>query len=351
MRQYNDALDALRFSEEEQAMLTKKLERAAQAAQRPRKRRHPRRVMCIAAAVAILCSTTAFALKNNWIHLLYPSTDPTLVEPMVQPVENSIHKDGMTFTVEAMMGDRYNVLLVYTLCRDDGQPLATDSDLEYWVCIDNCSLAQYPDAYWGGGGQILDDDPSDGTIQFVSSYYAYKLDPYTPIPLLGESVHFDSIDILYETPNPDFVMYGEEARSISHSVFSCETDFDVPLQYTDMTIEYAAGQTIQSGDMQTELTQILLSPIGCTIQGQRSLLTDTLSEQYQTSFQLKLKNGAIWDGKLSRSNNGYLEAGTLKQYVDRDCTFNCWLFDRIIPTEDVQAIIFDGVEISLERIS
>ena len=84
MRQYNDALDALRFSEEEQAMLTKKLERAAQAAQRPRKRRHPRRVVCIAAAVAILCSTTAFALKNNWIHLLYPSTDPTLVEPMVQ---------------------------------------------------------------------------------------------------------------------------------------------------------------------------------------------------------------------------------------------------------------------------
>ena len=42
MRQYNDALDALRFTEEEQAMLTKKLEQAAQAAQRPRKRRHPR---------------------------------------------------------------------------------------------------------------------------------------------------------------------------------------------------------------------------------------------------------------------------------------------------------------------
>ena len=65
MRQYNDALDALRFTEEEQAMLTKKLEQAAQAAQRPRKRRHPRRVMCIAAAVAILCSTTAFALKKQ----------------------------------------------------------------------------------------------------------------------------------------------------------------------------------------------------------------------------------------------------------------------------------------------
>ena len=67
MRQYNDALDALRFTEEEQNMLTKKLEQAAQSAQKPRKRRHPRRVVCIAAAVAVLCSTTAFALKNNWL--------------------------------------------------------------------------------------------------------------------------------------------------------------------------------------------------------------------------------------------------------------------------------------------
>lgn len=350
MRRYNDALDALRFTEEEQEMLIRKLEQASNAAQQPRRRRHPRRMVCIAAAVAILCSTTALAVKNNWLNALYPSTDPALVEPMVQPVENSIHKDGMTFTVEAVMGDRYNVLLVYTLSRDDGQPLTTESELEYWVCIDNCSLAQYPDAYWGGGGQILDDDPSDGTIQFVSSYYAYTLDPYTPIPLLGESIHFDSIDILYETLNPDFVMYGDQARSISHMFFSCDTDFDVPLNYTDMTTEYAAGQIIQSGALQTQLTQILLSPIGCTIQGQRSLLADTLSEQYQISFQLKLKDGTIWDGSLSRSNNGYLEAGTSKQYVDRDCNFHCWLFDRIIPTEDVQSIIYDGVEIPLERI-
>ena len=64
MREYNEALDALCFTEEEQAMLTKKLEQAAQSAQRPRKRRHPRRVVCIAAAVAILCSTTAFALNS-----------------------------------------------------------------------------------------------------------------------------------------------------------------------------------------------------------------------------------------------------------------------------------------------
>lgn len=33
MRQYNDALDALCFTEEEQNMLTKKLEQAAQSAQ------------------------------------------------------------------------------------------------------------------------------------------------------------------------------------------------------------------------------------------------------------------------------------------------------------------------------
>ena len=41
MRRYNDALDALRFTEEEQEMLIRKLEQAANAAQQPRRRRHP----------------------------------------------------------------------------------------------------------------------------------------------------------------------------------------------------------------------------------------------------------------------------------------------------------------------
>ena len=350
MRQYNDALDALRFTEEEQAMLTKKPEQAAQAAQRPRKRRHPRRVMCIAAAVAILCSTTALAVRNNWLNALYPSTDPALVEPMVQTVENSIHKDGMTFTVEAVMGDRYNVLLVYTLSRDDGQPLTTDTNIVDWLCYDNYSIKEAPDAFAVGSGFPLDDDPTDGTLQFASVSYAYDYDTRQRIPVKDLTLVYQSFDVFYETPNPDFVLYGDEAKYNTTYVFSSETDLEIPLIYEDTTVQYAAGQVVERNGIRTEINDIYLSPLGCMLDVVWSFQTDELTEPYSTSFHLKLKDGTIWDGAENRLANGYIDAGPVMK-TQTITTQKNWLFDRIIPTEDVQSIIYDGIEIPLERIS
>ncbi len=349
MRQYNDALDALCFTEEEQNMLTEKLEQAAQSAQKPRKRRHPRRVVCIAAAVAVLCSTTAFALKNNWLNALYPSSDPTLAEPMVQPVENTIRKDGMTFTVEAALGDRYNVLLVYTLSRDDGQPLTMDTDIVDWLCYDNYSIKEAPDAFAVGSGFALDDDPSDGTLQFASVSYAYDFDTRQRIPMAGQTLVYQSFDVFYQTPNPDFVPYGDESKYDTTYVFSSETDLEIPLVYEDTTVCYAAGQVTEKGGIRTEINGIYLSPLGCMLDVVWSFQTDDLAEPYSTSFQLKLKDGTVWDGTDNRLSNGYIDAGPVMK-TQTIATQKNWVFDRIIPTEDVVAIIYDGVEIPLQRI-
>ena len=63
MRRYKEALDALRFTEEEQAMLTKKLEQAAEAAQPPHEHRShmSRRIAVLAAVLAALVTVSAFA--------------------------------------------------------------------------------------------------------------------------------------------------------------------------------------------------------------------------------------------------------------------------------------------------
>lgn len=349
MRQYKDALDALRFTEEEQDMLIQQLNQAAQTAQKPKKRRHPRRAILIAAVAAILCSTTAFAVKSNWIQALYPSTDPSQVEPLVQPVENSIHKDGMTFTIEAVLGDRYNVLLVYTLSRDDGQPLTTDTDIVDWLFYDNYSLDGAPDAFTLGSGFMLDDDPSDGTIQFASINYVRDYDTRSQIPLSGHTLQYSSIDVFYETPNPDFEMYGEDARYDTIYIFSSETMLEIPLDYEDTTVHFAAGQTIDKGGIRTQLHDIYLSPISCMIDLTWSFQTDYLAEPYSTSFQLKLRDGSIWEGTSNRLPNGYFDSVQVMKGQTFDDQKN-WIFDRIIPIENVSSIIYDGVEIPLQPI-
>ena len=337
--------DRLNPTEEQKARMLRGIRRKAA---QPRCQPPPCRVLCAVVAAAVLCSTTALAVKNNWLNALYPSSDPTLAEPMVQPVENTIRKDGMTFTVEAALGDRYNVLLVYTLNRDDGQPLTTDADIVDWLCYNNYSLKEAPDAFAVGSVFALDDDPSDGTLQFASVSYAYDNDTRQRIPMAGQTLVYQSFDVFYETPNPDFALYGDEAKYDTTYVFSSESDLEIPLVYEDTTVCYAAGQVTEKDGIRTEINGIYLSPLGCMLDVVWSFQTDELTEPYSTSFQLKLRDGTIWDGTDNRLANSCIDAGPVMK-TQTISTQKSWIFDRIIPIEDIVAIIYDGVEIPLQR--
>lgn len=120
MREYNEALDALCFTEEEQAMLTKKLEQAAQSAQRPRKRRHPRRVVCIAAAVACALTVTA-AAANSLAPILQgyfadstPAAKQTLAESVL-PLDLEQSHAGYTVRLTECIGDDTRIFFGGTL--------------------------------------------------------------------------------------------------------------------------------------------------------------------------------------------------------------------------------------------
>lgn len=131
MREYNEALDALCFTEEEQAMLTKKLEQAAQSAQRPRKRRHPRRVVCIAAAAACALTVTA-AAANSLAPILQeyfadstPAAKQTLAESVL-PLDLEQSHAGYTVRLTECIGDDTRIFFggTLTLPEDTSHPYA-----------------------------------------------------------------------------------------------------------------------------------------------------------------------------------------------------------------------------------
>ena len=137
MRRYNDALDALRFTEEEQEMLIRKLEQAANAAQQPRRRRHPRRVLCIAAAVACALTVTA-AAANSLAPILQayfanstPAAKQTLAESVL-PLDLEQSHGGYTIRLTECIGDDSRLLISGTLTMPEPLDESARPGLNGW---------------------------------------------------------------------------------------------------------------------------------------------------------------------------------------------------------------------------
>jgi len=68
---------------------------------------------------------------SNLLAPLFGMAQTELVEDIGVPVGVSASADGYTITAEAVIGDNYNIAVVYTLSRDDGQPLPDGLRIDY----------------------------------------------------------------------------------------------------------------------------------------------------------------------------------------------------------------------------
>ena len=175
MRRYNDALDALRFTEEEQEMLIRKLEQAANAAQQPRRRRHPRRVLCIAAAVACALTVTA-AAANSLAPILQayfanstPAAKQTLAESVL-PLDLEQSHGGYTIRLTECIGDDSRLLISGTLTMPEPLDESARPGLNGWKLT--LRESAFEQAVMGGGIDYAWDqyDPKTYSVPFTLSY-------------------------------------------------------------------------------------------------------------------------------------------------------------------------------------
>ena len=79
---------------------------------------------CIALVLSI--ALTAEATNGTVSNLLAPifgGAQTEIVDDIGVPIGASTSVNGYTLTVDAIIGDRYSVMIAYTLSRDDGQPI------------------------------------------------------------------------------------------------------------------------------------------------------------------------------------------------------------------------------------
>ncbi len=103
----------------------------------PRRAARYLRRTAAALALAALLSVTAWAemangAVSNMLAPLYGGAQTELVDHIGRPLNVRASNGGYTVTADAIVGDRNTVYVVYTLRRDDGQPVPEYADFAEW---------------------------------------------------------------------------------------------------------------------------------------------------------------------------------------------------------------------------
>ena len=104
----------------------------ARTAQKPKLkvRRWAAMAACFALVLSMALTTEATnGTVSNLLAPLFGGAQTEIVDEIGVPIGASTSVNGYTLTVDAIIGDRYSVMIAYTLTREDGQPIPENIDL------------------------------------------------------------------------------------------------------------------------------------------------------------------------------------------------------------------------------
>ncbi len=275
-------------------------------------------------AVALLAVPIRAEVVNGYVsNLLAPlfgNAQTEIVDKIGKPIGASATADGYTLTADAVIGDQYNVTIVYTLSRDDGQPIPEGTHFAQWNT----------DIIWGasGGGSLStvknEDDPSK--LHFVESWSRGS-------PLIGRyvSASFGELEIYSE--------YGEDTPiaagpwELNYTLRYEDTSVSIPIK--NLKVTDADGDTYR-------IDEAIISPVGLRLNGV------VLDPQWQGeppfdnfTVAINTNDGSVVLLEDHSSGGGYAEGDKTA-----DFRFNA-MFETPMELKNIEALIICGVEYPL----
>lgn len=356
-REYTDALDGLRFSDEVKArMVDNLLDAAAQqlpVQQKPRRRAfHLPRIAAVGVAAALVLGIGAGAtgvLKTAgeaFSGVFGPTADTEIIDQIGRPIGASDTSNGVTITADAIIGDKYHYAITYSIVKDDGTPFDIDLSKTVGDGLLPLTFAEEDTTlvgYFGGthgGSYFYDADPADASIQYVETREISDGD------VLGRTMRakFSDLCVFDEDMNRTVVAEGDWS-------FKFNMDFE------DTSVSLPAGQVIDLNGMTATIDQITLSPLALRVDytvdsevqwdenaqsGRQPDHDRAQMEQYFDDLQIILNKA---DGtSLDLSYAG----GSIKPEDGKTVCQKGDMFSEIIPLEDVVSLTVGGVEIAVQ---
>ena len=357
MKQYKDTMDELRFTPEQKAHMVDRLMESAQAS--PRRPHSFRRVAVVGVAAALVLSVGVAGatgvlgeVGERFSSLFGPATQTEVIDQIGYPIGASVSADGITITADAIVGDTHSYAIVYSISREDGQPLVTQATLdgseEYEGRLP-LSFEEYDlrptgplDSLSSGGGggfsHFYDADPTDNAIQFVAFWTSD-----TPIRSGKVSTTFRG---LYDTTD-----------SYANKTLLAEGPWtlDFTMDFEDSSIALPAGQAIQVSGMDATLDSITLSPLSIMVEytvhqeipeaeretGQTDKANDPYAAFRDLPVTITYTDGSTLEIKSANTSVG---SGNGKA----KCTMGL-IFDTIRPLDEVASVTVGDVAIPVSQ--
>lgn len=263
---YRDSMDQLRFTPEQKAEMVENL-LSAPAGRVVRPHRF-RRFAVVGVAAALVLSlgvagaTGALGSASNIFAGLFGggAAETEIIDQIGYPIGASDTRNGITITADAIVGDRYNYAIVYSIQREDGQPLVSQEVLEsgdnplpltfdsHDVTPSN-PLAVLLGGSGGGSSYFYDADPTDSAIQFVEFWTSSS--PIRPGKVTA------TFQNLYDT-SAGYL----EKELVAEGPWKLEFH----MAFEDSSVSLEAGQDIQVSGMDATLDAVTLSPLSIQVE-------------------------------------------------------------------------------------
>lgn len=344
---YKKEMSQLRFTESQKKTLA---EAAASAAGKTAKRRRPvLRTALIAAvmAVALAVGSSAAGILPEPIDVFAPLfggavAQTEVIDKIGHPIGASDSDGGITITADAIMGDRYNAVIVYTLSRDDGERFFPEGE-----SLDNRMLmiGGFGGASWTrggahGGAWFVDEDPDDDRIQYVETVSS-------DISLTKGTARAEFEDLRCMDPEADR----------DEILYPGKWKLRFEVDYEDCSVRLGNGETFSQDGINFTIDEVTVSPIAVRVaytsdsaavwsnapSGREDPEDAPKMRQYLDNIEILLTktDGTVIDLSDSGGSLGPKDGVTV-------CVKG-QILDEIIPLEELESISVGGVVYEIPR--
>lgn len=282
--------------------------------------------LAVAACMVFIIGTTLTVEAtsggvSNLLAPLFGVAQTELVDQIGLPVGVSATSNGYTMSADAVIGDRYNVAVVYTLTRDDGLPIPDQ------VCFKNWNTNAPYESSGGGSLNPIYDTDQPNQVKFVENWSLSS-------PLIGRYLTVTFSDLMVYEGDSKYTLLTEGTWELSYTLRYPDSSVKLPVK--NMQVVDKAGKKYQ-------LNKALISPIGLHIEGEQfePVWGD---QEAMKDFPVTL---LLTDGSEILLEDCTRGISFSKGNRTADCHFEA-MFPEPIPIESIQTLIICGSELKMQ---
>lgn len=256
---------------------------------------------------------------SNLLAPLFGVEQTKLVDQIGVPIGVSATSNGYTMTADAIIGDRYNVAIIYTLSRDDGLPIPHSVTFRNWST--NAPRRS------GGAGSLepIYDTDQPNQVKFVETWNIFR-------PIIGRFFTVSFSDLMVYEGKSQYTLLSEGTWELSYTLRYPDSSVELPLKKL---------QVIDEAGKRYQLDKGVISPFGMHIKGE--LFEPIWGEQNpMTEFTVLLC--------LSDGSEISLDCATDMDFSKGADTADFKvqaMFPEPIPLDTIQSMIVCGTELKM----